>query len=1005
MNNNPRIPRQLVSHFSPRSLERGKKLFREKTFRNFDFVRNSYRAQFSEKNAQHWATVRKKQNKDIFTYHCTCGAWSPGGTCHHLAALLYLIFSRSDNPKTIYGGISSFYYKSIWQVIAKENHELYGSSKIDFHYDIDKEKKTITLRCFSDTGELIFSFNLPREHWGNIMEKYRYSLFSDEDDKYDDIVDLDVKVSYNFKDMLRTEKTELEDRMNLAGYKSWLQKFEESYWFDFSKIWFLTMDESDLRVEFIQETNSLRISSRKNDFHLNVRRNQIANILDAMLSKPQFHKLLKISSRKVKLNYQLKMNSKYDLRITPVLIMPDGDTILLNNRKKITFSVFGKYIYFEGKGFYQYEREIPLFDSDYFGLSEVIVANEMIPRILKDYNAFIDQKAFHYISPSLIGQKIVSRMDSALINVDKMKDDWCHLDVRYRVANSTISFQDIFKSIEKGKKYFISKAGWIDLSNETFEWIRDLKPEQVGGNGANGSQLKLNRIQFLKLQTTLPEKHNIITHGNFRKIVDNLLQFKPLSQVPELDNRKYVLRDYQKAAYGWLWFLYESRLSGLLCDDMGLGKTYESLALLDAITFVKKKATFLVVCPTSVIPHWKDKLSQLKKNVHLHVYHGSERDLKYLSREKYAVILTSYGVMRNDLYVLQDIPFEAMILDEIQIAKNKTSLTNAALLQLNGVTKIGLTGTPIENDLNELKALFDIILPNFLGSDASFKRKYVELSDSEDDNHKLKRLHNIINPFTLRRTKGQVLSELPPKTEELRKCELSPDQVKLYRDVLETRAESIVHSLGKEDEKIPYMHVFAVLNYLKQICNHPSQLEKNNTDYNKYSSGKWDLFCELLEESLNSGFKVVIFSQYLNMLALIEAYLKDKGISFATIKGSTRNRAEMIEKFNTDPECMVFTGSLKASGMGINLTGGSVVIHYDRWWNAAREDQATDRVHRIGQTRGVQVFKLITEGTLEEKIDRLIAKKKKLFENLVTEDDAKTIKQFTREELIELLSY
>jgi len=438
---------------------------------------------------------------------------------------------------------------------------------------------------------------------------------------------------------------------------------------------------------------------------------------------------------------------------------------------------------------------------------------------------------------------------------------------------------------------------------------------------------------------------------------------------------------------------------------MGLGKTYESLALLDAVTIVNNEAKFLVVCPTSVIPHWQDKLSQFKKRVHLHVYHGTERELKFLSKQKYAVILTSYGIMRNDLDVLEKIPFDVMVFDEIQSAKNKTSLTNAALSLLNGRIKIGLTGTPIENDLSELKALFDVILPDYLSSDTVFKKKYIDPFELKNDKVKLQQLRNIINPFTLRRTKAQVLEELPPKTEEIRKCALSPDQVKLYKDVIRTKANTIVEQLNNIKEKIPYIHIFAILNYLKQICNHPAQLEKNNLDYKKYQSGKWDLFCELLEESLNSGFKVVVFSQYLKTLALIEAYLKDIDVEFATIKGSTKNRGEMIDKFNNDPKCMVFTGSLKASGLGIDLIGGSVVIHYDRWWNAAREDQATDRVHRIGQTRGVQVFKLITEGTLEEKIDTLINKKKRLMETLIMEDDAVVVKKFERDELIELLTF
>jgi len=201
------------------------------------------------------------------------------------------------------------------------------------------------------------------------------------------------------------------------------------------------------------------------------------------------------------------------------------------------------------------------------------------------------------------------------------------------------------------------------------------------------------------------------------------------------------------------------------------------------------------------------------------------------------------------------------------------------------------------------------------------------------------------------------------------------------------------------------MHIFAVLNYLKQICNHPVMLEDGSRDYLKYASGKWDLFCELLEESLDSGQKVVVFSQYVKMLEIIEKYLQDKNLPFATIKGSTQNRAKMIEKFNNDPNCKVFTGSLRASGLGIDLIAGSVVIHYDRWWNSAREDQATDRVHRIGQKKVVQVFKLVTEGTLEEKIGHMIARKKTLLDTVVKKDDSSFLKQFNKKDLIELLAF
>jgi SNF2 family DNA or RNA helicase len=290
-------------------------------------------------------------------------------------------------------------------------------------------------------------------------------------------------------------------------------------------------------------------------------------------------------------------------------------------------------------------------------------------------------------------------------------------------------------------------------------------------------------------------------------------------------------------------------------------------------------------------------------------------------------------------------------------------------------------------------------------SDSVFETHFRFPIEEGGDKRTGEKLSRMIHPFTLRRKKEQVLKELPPKIEDIRRCSLSEDQIRLYRDVVENQGRDLVQTLKNSDSSVPYIHVFAVLNYLKQICNHPAMLEGETKDYNRYSSGKWDLFVELLEESLGSGQKVVVFSQYVKMLELIESFLNDQGIEFATIKGHTRRRAEAIKRFNTDPKCMVFSASLRAAGLGIDLVGGSVVIHYDRWWNAAREEQATDRVHRIGQRRGVQVFKIITDRTLEEKIDTIISRKKQLMDSVVKQDDKSLLKQFTRQDLIEMMSF
>lgn len=264
-------------------------------------------------------------------------------------------------------------------------------------------------------------------------------------------------------------------------------------------------------------------------------------------------------------------------------------------------------------------------------------------------------------------------------------------------------------------------------------------------------------------------------------------------------------------------------------------------------------------------------------------------------------------------------------------------------------------------------------------------------------------LRQVIQPFVLRRKKEEVLAELPEKTEEKSHCELSSDQQRLYNQALTSGSGQLLNDLKSGEKEVPYLHVFALLTSLKRICDHPAVFLKRPQDYKDYSSGKWDLFVELLNQARESQQKVVVFSQYLEMLDIMESYLRERNIGYSSIRGSTVRRDQELERFAKDARCEVFLGSLQAAGLGIELTSASIVIHYDRWWTQAREQQATDRVHRLGQTRGVQVFKLLTLGTLEEQIDRIIERKGRLLEEIVGRDDWTQIKTFSREELLELL--
>ena len=1002
-----KLPSVIKNQLPKQFWEIGWKIYSEHQYQYLDFIRNAYTAQFPGRKENYWAIVRKKQDRPIFQTSCSCEAYLRNLSCPHIAALFFIIYSKNpdttDVDQTLYRG----YEQSLWLQLAKLYYEHFGVDKLTItaHLESSRDQAVVRIIGSYDGGHELLNFILAEPAAGRIIQKYRSQFFSELVDSA--FVNHANETRFEY---LEAEKTDLEIRMNISGYKSWQQKFEESYWFDFSKAWFLEFDDIGYSVEFSESNQAIEIFSIDGSFIFYLQKALIPAIIKKLAQNPAIRHTLSIAEKPAILNYSLTLTDEHDLKITPVIFFPDDPTPhTIDAGSGLQVIQFGDYLYVQQKGFFLFERKVQYYDSNKFSLKEVIIPNDDIIDFIHEYGRFIDTDEFHFVSPTLKKRKVIQNIKSIDLFVDEIQNDWLYLSVKYRTANETIPLYEIYLALRSGKRYLITKDHWIDLYTADFSWLQNLIEQRgidIIRRGDRETHLMVNKLNFLRLNAQIPPKGKVETHQPLSDILNHLVSLKPLTPAPSLKGRKYQLREYQKNGYEWLWFLYENQLSGLLCDDMGLGKTYQSIALIDGIMMQDHQPrNFLIVCPTSVLPHWHEKLGELKKKVNLILYYGGDRTLIRGKGTKHRVVLTSYGILRNDLEKLAHIPFEVAIFDEIQTAKNKASLTNAAVNQLNSKMRIGLTGTPIENNLAELKALFDIILPDYLGSDAAFRKNYIGPIERQEDKVKREQLQRLIQPFILRRTKIQVLEELPPKIEEIRKCELSEEQVKRYQEVLNTRAKMLLAKLYNKSENIPYIHIFAVLNLLKQICNHPAQLEDGCLDYNKYPSGKWDLFCELLEESLNSGFKVVVFSQYLNMLGLIEAYLKDNRIEFATIKGATKNRKEMIDRFNNDPNCKVFTGSLRASGLGINLTGGSVVIHYDRWWNAAREDQATDRVYRIGQTRGVQVLKLVTEGTLEDKIDRMIQKKKKLMEDLVKEDDASIIKNFDREELIDLLTF
>jgi len=469
---------------------------------------------------------------------------------------------------------------------------------------------------------------------------------------------------------------------------------------------------------------------------------------------------------------------------------------------------------------------------------------------------------------------------------------------------------------------------------------------------------------------------------------------------PDFSALQCTLRPYQEMGVLWLWFLYENGLSGLLCDEMGVGKTHQAMGLLAAVSGAKG-ALFLIACPTSLIFHWQEKLSRFLPHLRVRVYSGTARCLH--DRDAFDCVLTSYGILRNESKLFSELYFDVAIFDELQIAKNHVSQIYAALRDVRAHMKVGLTGTPIENELRELKALFDIVLPGYMPPEGDFRELFSAPIESGDNESRRNLLARFSRPFVLRRRKIDVCADLPSKQEMLAYAELLGEQKNLYNQVAASGVSPLIEILQDEGAPIPYMHIFALISSLKQISNHPAAYLRDVDNFERYESGKWELFRELIEEAEESGEKVVIFSQYLGMLDIIERWCVKQNIGFASIRGATRARGQEVARFQTDPRCHLFLGSLGAAGLGLDLTAASIVIHYDRWWNPARENQATDRVHRIGQMRGVEVFKLVTRDTIEEHIDQLIERKRALFEDIVSFDDSRIMKRLDRKDLLHLL--
>ena len=441
-----------------------------------------------------------------------------------------------------------------------------------------------------------------------------------------------------------------------------------------------------------------------------------------------------------------------------------------------------------------------------------------------------------------------------------------------------------------------------------------------------------------------------------------------------------------KHGVAWMEFLRSNGFGGILADEMGLGKTLQTLAFLKTVIERKReRLPSLIVCPTSLVFNWVAEARKFTPELKVLAVQGSQRQHLFPEVQNADLVVTSYALIRRDAEQYRQFEFDTVVLDEAQHIKNRQTQNAQAVKAIRGRNRVVLTGTPIENSVLDLWSIFDFLMPGYLGSATDFKERY-EVPIARENNPEAKaRLARRIRPFLLRRLKSEVAKDLPEKIEQVSFCELTTEQQEVYQQVLESSRQEISTVVGAQGLQKSRMVILTALLRLRQVCCDLRLLKLEGAGAS--NSGKLELFEELLEEVIDGGHRVLVFSQFTEMLALLKEQLEKEKIGYAYLDGSTRDRQKVVEEFQKTENLPVFLISLKAGGVGLNLTAADTVIHFDPWWNPAVEAQATDRAHRIGQTKVVTSYKLITRGTVEEKILTLQNKKRELIQSTLSGEE------------------
>ena len=567
-----------------------------------------------------------------------------------------------------------------------------------------------------------------------------------------------------------------------------------------------------------------------------------------------------------------------------------------------------------------------------------------------------------------------------------------YLEFNFKIENVDKSeYKKIIEAFKNKKRFYkLGNGNFINL--EEYETKETFKLMESLGFTTNYDKIKMHFSKALYLDNLLREKK--LPYINGKENIDKIIK-----KFEDIKNKKFdispklnaTLRDYQRDSLNWFETLDYLGFGGILADEMGLGKTIQTISFL----LKRENKKTLIVTPTSLIHNWKSEFEKFAPSLKVGIIHGLKKDRLNLIKNinDYDVMITTYGSLRNDLDEYEKLQFDYCIIDEAQNIKNPMASVTDAVKSINAKNKFALSGTPIENNLVELWSIFDFIMPGYLYNLSKFNAVFIK------DESQLENLKRMIQPFILRRTKKEVIKELPPKIEKKYIVEMGKAQKNTYGIYVENIKEKL-----KENENIKNkITVLSYLTKLRQLCLDPNVVIE---DY-KGKSAKIETCLEIVKERIEENNKILVFSQFTSVLKNLGEKLSKKGISYYYLDGSTKamDRTNLVNDFNNNDEVKVFLISLKAGGTGLNLTSANTVVHLDPWWNSSVENQASDRAHRIGQKQDVEVIKLIAKGTIEEKIIELQERKKDLIDNMINENlsNANMLSSISEEEIIYLL--